>query len=62
MTKLIISDAHEVVQTTPLSASQYKCLRCNLIGSLENLFGVIRCTLHFETASSGWKDMSKNYD
>lgn len=51
---LIVSRAHEVVQKIPLIERCYKCMRCGLDGTLEDLFGEKRCLVHFEFKSSGW--------
>lgn len=57
--ELIISRAHEVVQSLPLSARLYTCMQCHTIGSLAKLFSDYpdeKCTPHFETKTSGWLD------
>ena len=52
--KIIVSKAHEVVQTN--DGKQLTCMRCGLTGPLKTLFGTIRCTPHYESKTSGWKD------
>lgn len=52
--RLIVSRAHEVVQSLPLRDGLLVCVRCGLRGALADLFGSARCVPHIELASSGW--------
>lgn len=58
MSDFIISRAHEVVQGLPLSAKRYVCTKCGLKGSIDDLFGKVRCTPTVYRMSSGWRDES----
>lgn len=53
---LIVSRAHEVVQMNPPDQHLLKCLKCGLIGAVNNLFGEKRCSPTLYRKSSGWRD------
>jgi hypothetical protein len=55
--EIIVSSAHEVVLATPVTSGLYVCLRCRARGTLARMFSndpQMRCTPHYELASSGW--------
>lgn len=56
--KLLVSRAHEVVLQS-FSKDRYTCLMCGKKGDIKSMFSDVpeeRCTPHFESATSGWKD------
>lgn len=60
MTMICISDAHEVMQSLPLSDKKYVCMRCGARGSLHDMFynSENRCVPHAESEGSGWTPMT----
>lgn len=55
MMKVLVSEAHEVVQCLPLSDKKYSCVRCGLKGDIQDLFSKDkRCIPHYESVTSGW--------
>lgn len=55
--RFLISDAHDVYQSLPLTDNRYVCIRCGYRGNLHEMFHGVRCTPHFEKESSGWLPM-----
>jgi hypothetical protein len=54
--RLILSRAHEVVQMNPPDQHLLVCIRCGMIGRVNDLFGPRRCHPALYSDQSGWRD------
>lgn len=54
--EFIQSRAHDWAQTLPLSDSAVVCTRCGMRAPIREMSEAPRCTPHFESATSGYKE------